>query len=41
MSLHADLLKEAEQLAQRNPRRPKQANLRRAVSSAFFLCSIF
>ena len=33
MSLHADLLEQAEQLAQLDPRRPKQANLRRAVSS--------
>ena len=28
MSLHADLLIQAEQLAQQDPRRPKQANLR-------------
>ena len=36
MSLHADLLDQAEQLAQLDPRRPKQANLRRAVSSAYY-----
>ncbi len=36
MSLHADLLDPAEQLAQLDPRRPKQANLRRAVSSAYY-----
>jgi hypothetical protein len=36
MSLHADLLDQAEQLAKLDPRRPKQANLRRAVSSAYY-----
>jgi uncharacterized protein (UPF0332 family) len=36
MSLHADLLDQAKQLAQLDPRRPKQANLRRAVSSAYY-----
>lgn len=36
MSLHADLLDQAEQLALRDARRPKQANLRRAVSSAYY-----
>jgi uncharacterized protein (UPF0332 family) len=36
MSLHADLLKQAKQLAQLDPRRPKQVNLRRAVSSAYY-----
>src|SRR5208337_2257920 len=36
MSLHAELLDQAEQLAQLDPRRPKQANLRRAVSSAYY-----
>jgi len=36
MSLHADLLEQAETLAQLDPRRPKQANLRRAVSSAYY-----
>jgi hypothetical protein len=34
MSLHADLLEQAGHLAQFDPTRPKQANLRRAVSSA-------
>ncbi len=37
MSLHADLLDQAEQLPQLDPRRPKQANLRRAISSAYFV----
>jgi hypothetical protein len=36
MSLHADLLDQAEHLAQLDPRRPKQANLRRAISSAYY-----
>jgi uncharacterized protein (UPF0332 family) len=36
MSLHADLLAQAEQLAQLDLRRPKQASLRRAVSSAYY-----
>jgi hypothetical protein len=36
MSLHVDLLKQANQLAQLDPRRPKQVNLRRAVSSAYY-----
>jgi uncharacterized protein (UPF0332 family) len=36
MSFHEDLLGQAEQLAQLDPRRPKQANLRRAVSSAYY-----
>jgi uncharacterized protein (UPF0332 family) len=36
MSLHADLLEQAEHLAQLDPRRPKQANLRRAVSSGYY-----
>ena len=36
MSLHADLLDQAEHLAQLDPRRPKQASLRRAVSSAYY-----
>src|SRR4051794_37786887 len=36
MSLHDDLLIQAEQLAQLDSRRPKQANLRRAVSSAYY-----
>jgi hypothetical protein len=36
MSLHSDLLDQAEQLARLDLRRPKQANLRRAVSSAYY-----
>ena len=36
MSLHDDLLAQAQQLAQWDARRPKQANLRRAVSSAYY-----
>jgi len=36
MSLHADLLDQAEHLAQLDQRRPKQASLRRAVSSAYY-----
>ena len=36
MSLHVDLLEQAQHLAQLDPRRPKQANLRRAVSSAYY-----
>lgn len=36
MSLHDDLLEQATQLARLDPRRPKQANLRRAVSSAYY-----
>ncbi|MEM1093453.1 MAG: hypothetical protein AAGJ10_02535 [Bacteroidota bacterium] len=34
--MHYDLLKQAQQLAKREPRRPKQASLRRAVSSAYY-----
>jgi len=36
MSLHADLLSQARNLVQREPRRPRQASLRRAVSSAYY-----
>ena len=36
MSLHVDLLKHAKQLTQLEPRRPKQVNLRRAISSAYY-----
>jgi hypothetical protein len=36
MSLHGDLLEQAEQLARIDAKRPKQANLRRAVSSAYY-----
>lgn len=36
MSLHADLLEQAAMLATLDLRRPKQANLRRAVSDAYY-----
>jgi uncharacterized protein (UPF0332 family) len=36
VSLHDDLLQQAERLARLDPRRAKQANLRRAVSSAYY-----
>ena len=36
MSLHVDLLQQAHRLATLDPRRPKQVNLRRAVSSAYY-----
>jgi hypothetical protein len=36
VSLHTDLLEQAQQLAQLDPRRPKPASLRRAVSSAYY-----
>jgi hypothetical protein len=36
MSLHQDLLGQALHLAMLDPRRPKQANLRRAVSTAYY-----
>jgi len=36
MSLHAELLEQAEHLARRERRRPKQASLRRAVSAAYY-----
>lgn len=36
MSLHHDLLEQAEHLAAREKRRPKQASLRRAVSTAYY-----
>jgi len=36
MSLHSDLLSQAQNLAMREPRRPRQASLRRAVSSAYY-----
>jgi hypothetical protein len=35
MSLASDLLEQAEHLARREPRKPKQASLRRAVSAAY------
>ncbi len=36
MNLHDALLDQAQQLARWDPRRPKQVNLRRAVSSAYY-----
>lgn len=36
MSLHADLLDQAWRLATQEPRRPRQASLRRAVSAAYY-----
>jgi hypothetical protein len=36
MSLHDDLLEQAEQLAKIDARRPKQASLRRAVSASYY-----
>jgi uncharacterized protein (UPF0332 family) len=36
MSLHNDFLEQARFLAMREARRPKQASLRRAVSTAYY-----
>ena len=36
MSLHADLLKQAHHLATKEPRRPSQASLRRAISASYY-----
>lgn len=36
MSLHSDLLTQAKHLASREPRRPRQASLRRAISAAYY-----
>lgn len=36
MTLAADLLKQAERLAKLEPKRPKQASLRRSISSAYY-----
>jgi uncharacterized protein (UPF0332 family) len=36
MSLHGDLLAPANHLATKEPKRPKQASLRRAVSAAYY-----
>jgi hypothetical protein len=36
MSLHLDLLRQAEHLARREPRHPRQESLRRAVSAAYY-----
>ncbi len=36
MSLHGDLLEQAEHLVAKDPTRPKQASLRRGVSTAYY-----
>jgi len=36
VALHQDLLRQARQLAMHEPKRPKQASLRRAVSAAYY-----
>jgi hypothetical protein len=36
VSLHDDLLNQAERLARQEPKHPKQASLRRAVSTAYY-----
>ena len=36
MSLHADLLRQARQLALEEPGRPSQASLRRAISASYY-----
>ena len=36
MSLHSDLIEQAEHLAKREPTKPRQASLRRAVSTAYY-----
>jgi hypothetical protein len=36
VALHDDLLDQAEHLASREPKRPRQASLRRAVSAAYY-----
>ena len=36
MSLHSDLLVQARQLALKEPKRPRQASLRRAVSASYY-----
>ena len=36
MSLHDDLLGQARQLAAKEPKRPLQASLRRAVSASYY-----
>ena len=36
MALHSDLFSQARHLAERDPARPRQANLRRAVSAAYY-----
>ena len=39
VSLHADLLRQARQLALREPGRPLQASLRRAISASYYALS--
>jgi len=36
VSLHSELIEQAEHLAKREPKRPRQASLRRAVSAAYY-----
>ena len=36
MSLHGDLLRQAQQLALREPKRPHQASLRRSISASYY-----
>jgi hypothetical protein len=36
MALHDDLLEQADHLASREPKKPRQASLRRAVSAAYY-----
>jgi hypothetical protein len=36
VSLHRDLIEQAEHLAKREPKKPRQASLRRAVSAAYY-----
>jgi hypothetical protein len=36
LNLHDDLLEQADHLARRDPTRPKQASLRRAISAAYY-----
>jgi len=40
MAFAADLLKDAYHLAQRGGKNPRQASLRRAVSSAYYALSL-
>jgi hypothetical protein len=36
VSLHRDLLEQAGHLAKREPKKPRQASLRRAISAAYY-----
>ena len=36
MTIHDGLLAQSEELAKRDPKRPRQVNLRRSVSSAYY-----